>query len=52
MSTPANIALDRASVSKINNAIEDATGLPNHVYTSEAFFEFERDRLYAKQWAG
>ena len=27
------------------------TGLPNHAYTSEAFFQWERDNLFAATWA-
>jgi choline monooxygenase len=42
-----NIALDA-----ILQPIEQATGLPNQAYTSDAFLAQERERVFAKSWAG
>jgi len=32
--------------------IGEATGLPNQAYTSDSFFEYERDQVLGKGWAG
>ncbi len=32
--------------------IETATGLPNQAYTSNEFFTYERDQVFARSWAG
>ncbi len=32
--------------------IEKATGLANEAYTSDAFLQHERDRVFARSWAG
>jgi len=41
----------RAALSKVDRPLTDAHGLPNDFFTSEAFFTFERDTLFAKTWA-
>lgn len=40
-----------SALSAVLGPIEEACGLPNDVYTGEAFFERERDTLFAGTWA-
>lgn len=35
----------------VDRPTAEARGLPNAAYTSEAYFNFERDRLFAKTWS-
>jgi choline monooxygenase len=39
------------ALSAVLGATREASGLPNDVYTSDAFFERERDALFARTWA-
>jgi len=39
-------------VDAVLQPIEKATGLPNQAYTSANFFEYERDQVLGKSWAG
>ena len=41
-----------AALDSILRPIEQATGLPNQAYTSEKYFEHERDQVLGKGWAG
>src|SRR5210317_78605 len=41
-----------AELDAILQPIDKATGLPNPAYTSEAFFEREREQVFASTWAG
>jgi choline monooxygenase len=41
-----------ATLDTILQPIEKATGLPNQAYTSDAFFDHERDHVFGKSWAG
>jgi choline monooxygenase len=41
-----------ATLDKILQPIEKATGLPNQAYTSNEFFAEERDQVLGKGWAG
>ncbi len=34
----------------VDRPLEEALGLPNSAYTSQAYFEYERDNLMAKTW--
>ncbi len=40
------------NLESILQPIENASGLPNHVYTSSEFFNQERDQVLGKSWAG
>ena len=40
------------SVEAVLQPIEKASGLPNHAYTSNEFFTYERDQVLGKSWAG
>ena len=35
----------------VDRPTADAQGLPNAAYTSEAYFRYERDQLFAKTWS-
>ena len=39
-----------AVIDMLNAPIEDARGLPNEAFTSEAFFELEKERLFPRTW--
>ena len=41
-----------ASIQAAQNSIESASGLPNAAYSDPELFEFERDNVIAKTWAG
>ncbi|MDH3688509.1 MAG: aromatic ring-hydroxylating dioxygenase subunit alpha [Gammaproteobacteria bacterium] len=43
--------LDQGTIDKINSSIDTATGLPNHAYTSQRFFELERQQIFSRTWA-
>ena len=40
-----------SALSAVLGPIAEASGLPNGVYTSDEFFERERDTLFAATWA-
>ncbi len=40
-----------AALTAVLGPIADACGLPNEVYTSDAYFEHEREALFAATWA-
>ncbi|MCZ6470414.1 MAG: hypothetical protein O6649_03530, partial [Gammaproteobacteria bacterium] len=40
------------SLESVLKPIEQASGLPNPVYTSAGFFEHERDQVIGTSWAG
>ena len=42
--------LSPSLVESINQPTVSAAGLPNEAYTSSAFLELERDRLFAPTW--
>ena len=49
------LTYDQSSLSDdVLNAIDQdtstATGLPNHAYTSESFFQREQEKLFARTW--
>jgi len=50
--TEPSLALDAATLAKVNNPTASATGLPNRAYTDPAFFELEREKLFANTWTG
>lgn len=41
-----------SSIKRAQNPIENASGLPNAAYDDPALFEFEREQVFAKTWAG
>ncbi len=45
-----NSVIDTAHFDAVNQEPGYATGLPNHAYVSETFFELEQQRLFAKTW--
>ena len=40
------------ALAQTQNSIETASGLPNAAYDDPQLFEFERDNVFAKTWAG
>lgn len=42
--------VESSALSAVLAPTEEASGLPNEVYTSEAYFERERDSLFANTW--
>jgi choline monooxygenase len=48
--TPA--AISHARLAQVLRPINEATGLPNSAYTSEAHFRHERDVVLARTWTG
>lgn len=46
----ARVGLDETTLSRVNQPTESASGLPNHAYTDAAFFELERETLFANTW--
>lgn len=47
-----NTSLREISVESVLRPIEQSTGLPNEVYTSEQVFREERDQVLGRGWAG
>ena len=45
-----SIILSEEAVGAVTRETASATGLPNRAYTSEEFFQCERDQLFAKTW--
>lgn len=43
--------LDPSFGQSVDLPVDQAQGLPNEAYTSHAFFEYERDNLFAKTWS-
>lgn len=41
----------RDALKKVDRPIDEACGLPNEFFTSQAFFDYERDHLFGKTWA-
>lgn len=50
--TPILEKVPMASIQSAQNPIESAKGLPNAAYSDPELFEFERDNVIAKTWAG
>ncbi len=44
------VGLSAAEIAAIDQPAATASALPNRAYTSEEFFAFERDQLFAKTW--
>ncbi len=42
--------IGRAAIERALAPLEDAAGLPNAAFTSEAFFALEQERLFARSW--
>ena len=40
------------AIRRVQSSIEAASGMPNAAYTDQALFEFERDVLISRTWAG
>ena len=43
-------AISPEKFQQIHRPIHVAAGLPNHAYTSTAFFELERERVFSQRW--
>ena len=41
---------DRTTLQSVDRPIGEARGLPNGIFTSPAFYETERDQLFAGTW--
>ena len=50
LESKASPTLDATTLARVNEPTESATGLPNQAYTDPAFFELEREQLFAKTW--
>ena len=52
MTNPNHVIFPKSVLEKIRQPIHQATGMPNAAYDDASYFEFERDQVLAKTWAG
>lgn len=52
MTQPSPPPVDLSRIARVLQPIAQASGLPNEAYTSAAHFEFERDQVIGRSWAG
>jgi len=48
--TSSGFPISESQLAEINLTCGNATGLPNHAYTSEEFFELERQQIFSTTW--